>query len=173
MALKLASRKLVIIFWSWLSQGSVLYQCFLVCSVLFIRGTASPVLSTGQSLPWSSWRHCCDTGQDVICFLGHLATLWFRVSCCWQNLPGPFPLGSFPGILPQASSAAWGCCDQRAGLNTLFYWTSYNFPWPISPASPDPSADLACPPADQHSHPSWLSSANWLKAHSIPCLNHW
>ena len=51
------------------------------------------------------------------------AHYWLMLSCHLTS-PDPFPWCSLPATLSQACSAAWGCCDQRAGLSTWSHWSS-------------------------------------------------
>ena len=121
-----------------------------------IPAPASPVLGIeGWSLPYSCWPHCS----------------WYKSGCCWpawlpghtagsysasrqQIPPGPFLPGSFLATLPQACSIAWVCCDPT-GPSTEPCLTSYNWPWPIDPVCPDPSAEPSYPQESQHAHPAW------------------
>lgn len=67
--------------------------------------------------------------------------------------PQVFPLGSFPTTPHPACIPTWGCFDPSARPSIWPCWTSYNWPWTISPVYEDPSSETSYSPADKHSHP--------------------
>ena len=87
--------------------------------------------------------------------------------------PDPFPWCSLPATLSQACSAAWDCCDQRAGLSTWSHWSSSHCPPTGNQPVPDPSAGPCCLQTDQHFHPTQCHhklTANLLNL-LIPIVN--
>lgn len=48
----------------------------------------------------------------------------------------PFPLSSFPDVLPPDFNTSWGFCDPSAGCGTWPCWTSYNWPQSIYSVCP-------------------------------------
>jgi len=139
------------------------------------RGAASPVLSTGpRSPPYSCWPHYS----------------WYKPGCRWPSWPpghtagscsascqpapaATFLLGNFPTTLPQVCSIAWGCCEPSVGPGIWPCWSSYNWPWPIDPVCPDPSAEPSYPRADEHSHPTWCHLETYWGSTQSLHPSHW